>query len=620
MKSNSKIPKTKISNFEIQTNEISKSKKKDVNKKSSNFNIYSSKAQNSNLLTINSDGAIIINKKEVWDIVRHINDEDFKIFKKKDTEDFLSENGSLNSEIQNELTNKQQTKMIIKRPPSPSQDKDQRTGFEHQNHPSLNDAGSGSIREIVKTEECMTENQNILKMILGDIHHCQYSEIFKIFSREINDPTTLDYFIKLKESMAKEDNERLLNMLVFIVWSLRFMKIDPSLITNSKNLIVISNSFMIRGEAEATEMQQQDKAANFFSSSECNSSYVPEPLSMESGSVGPDHHENINNFQTPNFFSFNQGCQPISINCDQSENLPKEEKNILENKKITNNTDKTTPILAINDSKNQYQENQIIYNSNNLPIQNGVNTNKTNQILGIPLQAPNGTIYIPVPLSFLQGNLNLPLIGSALPVINNAQNQYFSQPVNPNTLPSQYPSSCNTGSFYRTEIVTSGQFQNNFAVDKYQTKQQGNYDPITLNESNNINNTMSTILSKGNNSLQTSSFVKKEPDYIDITVGEEKGDDQDFDQVYTEIVGIFSKPITEKTFKDLRKFMYESQVKKIEDVIMKNPFTYLNKKQYILLFRTKKNEMYLKIDPQEKKYSISRFNIRHSSSNLNSKN
>jgi hypothetical protein len=615
MKSKNKIQKSEETEF----NQLTNKRKREKNEKPSNPNskkVNNQVSQTSNLMSVNSEGAIIINKKEVWDIVRHINDEEFKIFKKKDTEDLLSEPGSLNSETQNlNSINKQPTKMMIKRPPSPSQERDQRLGMESQSHnPSLNDAGSGSITEMVKTEESPPEKQNILKMILGDIHHCQYSEIFKIFTREINDPTTLDYFIKLKESMAKEDTERLLNMLVFIVWSLRFMKIDSNLVKNTKNLMVISNSFMIRGDTDSNE---QDKPPNFFSSSDSSNSHQPEPFTMEYTSEGPGHLDNLNNFHTPNFFSFNQACQPFSINCHPVENLPTEEK------KNSGNSGKSPDKSKIKITKEEShtikknQENEVKYNE---PVQTGV---INNQMLAIPLQGPNGAYFIPVPISYFQGNLNLPI--NTLTPITSPQNQFFIQPANLNTMPSNFNSSHNTSSFFRTEVVTSGQLQYNFAsndVQSHPPRRQGTYDQFTLNDSNNNNNnnTLSSIISKGNNnSNQTSTFVKKEPDFIDITVGEDKHGDEDFERVYKEIVGIFSKSITEKTFVDLRKFMYESQAKKIEDVIRKNPFSYLDKKQYILLFRTSKEELYLKIDPQEKKYSISRSTIRKSTSTPTSK-
>jgi hypothetical protein len=619
MKSKNKIQKSDINNEETEFNQLTNKRKREKNEKPSNPNskkLNNQVSQTSNLMSVNSDGAIIINKKEVWDIVRHINDEEFKIFKKKDTEDLLSEPGSLNSETQNlNLINKQPAKMMIKRPPSPSQERDQRLGVESQSHhPSLNDAGSGSITEMVKTEESPPEKQNILKMILGDIHHCQYSEIFKIFTREINDPTTLDYFIKLKESMAKEDTERLLNMLVFIVWSLRFMKIDSSLVRNTKNLMVISNSFMIRGDTDSNE---QDKPPNFFSSSDSSNSHQPEPFTMEYTSEGPGHLDNLNNFHTPNFFSFNQACQPFNINCHPVENLPTEEK------KNSGNSGKSPDKSKIKITKEEShtikknQENEVKYN---VPVQSGV---INNQMLAIPLQGPNGAYFIPVPISYFQGNLNLPI--NTMTPITSPQNQFFIQPANLNTMPSNFNSSHNTSSFFRTEVVTSGQLQYNFASNEAQSnppKRQGTYDQFTLNDSNNNNNnnTLSSIISKGNNnSNQTSTFVKKEPDFIDITVGEDKQGDEDFERVYKEIVGIFSKSITEKTFVDLRKFMYESQAKKIEDVIRKNPFSYLDKKQYILLFRTSKEELYLKIDPQEKKYSIFRSTIRKSTSTPTSK-
>ena len=73
-----------------------------------------------------------------------------------------------------------------------------------------------------------------------------------------------------------------------------------------------------------------------------------------------------------------------------------------------------------------------------------------------------------------------------------------------------------------------------------------------------------------------------------------------------QILNIFSKPICDETFKQLKIYLQDDHVDKIENFIRKNPLASLNKKQYYLLCKGEKDGLYLKIDPKTKKFSISR--------------
>jgi hypothetical protein len=200
--------------------------------------------------------------------------------------------------------------------------------------------------------------------------------------------------------------------------------------------------------------------------------------------------------------------------------------------------------------------------------------------------------------------------------------------VNINTIPSHYSSSINTSSYFKTEVVKSGQLQlNSHSQVSYldgnshslaPKKFQNTYDQmLSLNDSN---YTFSSLLNNcANNSNSISNYIKRENDVIDITISEDKPGEEDFEKVYREIVSIFSKPINEETFIKLKHFMHENQVRKIEEIVRKNPFSYLDKRQYILLYRTTKEELYLKIDPTDKKYSITRSVVRKSTSKSSSK-
>ena len=575
------------------------------------------------MVSTTADNQIIISKKEIFDILKDINLDDHIIYKKKESEDSNSIAGSVNSEVTNiNYTSKQSVKMMIKT--SPSQERE-RPAMENQSHPSLHDAGSGAVTEMVKMEESPSpsDKQNILRLILGDIHQCQYSEIFKIFAKEINNPITLDYFVKLKESLVKEETERLLNMMVFIVWSLRFMRIDPNLMRTCGQFAINSNSFMIRGE----DAIKDGRPLNFNSSS----GQSAESYSLANSSEGVGHLEQVN-MTTPNF-TFHHGCNPFA-EIPNPESLVDNPTNLISNNSGSSKSASKMKCLASPKNEMPKENEKEGLNSNPLQGFNSPYPLNSNQMIAMPVTGPNGNFFLQVPLTYFQGNLNpnnsfTPINSmNIVNTMNIPHSQVFTPPVNINTIPSHYSSSMNTSSYFKTEVVKSGQLQLNShsqvshlegnSHSLTPKKFQNTYDQmLSLNDSN---YTLSSLLNNCvNNSNSMSNYIKRENDVIDITISEDKPLEEDFEKVYREIVSIFSKPSNEETFIKLKRFMHENQVRKIEEVVRKNPFSYLDKRQYILLYRTTKEELYLKIDPTDKKYSITRSVIRKSTSKSSSK-
>jgi hypothetical protein len=82
--------------------------------------------------------------------------------------------------------------------------------------------------------------------------------------------------------------------------------------------------------------------------------------------------------------------------------------------------------------------------------------------------------------------------------------------------------------------------------------------------------------------------------------------DEQFQMIYCHIVKIFSKTINQETVKKLKKFMGHNQVIMMENIILRNQFLYEDRQHIIVLFMSTKEEIYLKVAPQEKKLTIIR--------------
>jgi hypothetical protein len=79
-----------------------------------------------------------------------------------------------------------------------------------------------------------------------------------------------------------------------------------------------------------------------------------------------------------------------------------------------------------------------------------------------------------------------------------------------------------------------------------------------------------------------------------------------FKKIFSLFVNIFSEPINQATIEKLKTFMNHNQVNVMENIIINNQFIYRDRQHIIVLFMSSKEEIYLKIEHQEQKFSIIR--------------
>jgi hypothetical protein len=504
---------------------------------------------------------IIINKYDIYSILDELNFNQYFQIPKKKTRENPCENQIKMESNKNDVLNK-------------------RIKTEKPNLAGVSDTGCGvahmTKENFIKTEENLSKvevdnnniddnskssnsNQSLLKLILSDSQLCQFSEIFQIFTKEIESPFTLDYFIKLKENLHNENKDKIINTLIFMVWSLKFMKIENNYPPVNKTKITIEHamSFSLLSNY------------SFQSCSHCNT-------------------ENHNNNQFIPFKSNKYISQMASNNSQQGNS------NIM----------------------NSFSPSEFINHLNKKPESEGICANNIEYpmiCLNIGPYPRISTNYIN-PLNIVPG---ISLINSPAYTMTNSNvnnNQILSELIN--TSISQQgknkETSCNSNKI-SSDVISESVHDTINNLDLTLGNQAIPNQTDNTYSRNNQNLSFYTLCSHKKESEKDSAAkdfnfltIKKEDSFIDITLADEKIKEENFDSVYSQVINIFSKPISDETFKLLKNYLHDDHVDKIENIIKKNPFSYLNRKQYILLCKRDKEGLYLKIDPTTKKYSITR--------------
>ena len=506
---------------------------------------------------------IIINKHDIYSILDELNfDSNFKIPKKKNADQSNKDQAKIESNKNEELNkiikmekqtdlyggsdtgsglSKVQNEEIIKREESPY-----KVEFESNNQDNSKSSNS---------------NKSLLRLILSDYQLCEFSEIFQNFSKEIESPFTLDYFMKLKENLYDENKDKIINTLLFLVWSLKFMKIDKnySKVGNTKMDNVISFSIPSANLPVCSQYSSSDKRLTNYISHPNSEKCKYHQMALNRNEIGNTNM--VSTFYPSDVFNvINKNTQAdlvCATNVEHSMNYL----NMYPYQRINNNCIIPFNIVPAISLINTPAYTMTNSNVNNNQIQNQVITTILPQE-NTKKEDPLKTIKNPLEMisESVQNSSNI-----LSPISNNQglNNQTFFNKSNNNIT-------------LNSSILS---LVNNFSEK-----------PVKDPDSKDFNITK----------------IKKEDSYIDITFGDDKMKEESSDNVYNQIMNIFSNPICDETFKQLKIYLQDDHVDKIENFIRKNPLSSLNKKQYILLCKREKDGLYLKMDPTTKKFSISR--------------
>lgn len=504
---------------------------------------------------------IIINKYDIYSLLEDINyDQAIKI-PKRSSDCINTENVTKMS-----LQNKEVENII----------KSEKSEYNiYMNGVSDTGCGATDLNEnIIKTEDspdCIKSDntylfprQSLLKLILSDTQLLQFTEIFKIFSKEIESPFTLDYFMKLKEKLKNEEKDKIINSLLFLVWSLKFMKIDylPSVIRTIEH----QSSFSFF-QSNQNISYDQCKSPTFFNGDNHSNSFIP--------------HFNSNKCI----------CNHYSSNI--SETITPDSINIIRNTYRNHDFNRHHCNLSNNNSLSEIIRNNNIECPLNCFDSSPFTTLSGNYIIPLNL-IPGISLSNPFSYSVTNPNINDNESVNRATNINNIDNTITAKSI-----------------MISNEVIHDSFCESNNTIDSL-VNNCGN--TISNDSSKNKNNQISFSANIAVNDTEKESCnkdlnffnVKKEESYMDISLADENVTDENLDKIYSEVIKIFSKPITDESFKLLKVYLLDENVKKVEKIIKKNPFSYLNKKQYVLLCKKDKEGLYLKIDPGTKNYSITR--------------
>lgn len=188
------------------------------------------KKMNSKKKIPSDQNGLKINMVDIYQILKDINfDENMEIKKKENLKECSSPKRQV-KEIREIKEIKDKNCILIKTEETKKID-------------SIKQEMGSPVNPLNKSQQENLKKQSILNLILSDVQLWQFSEIFKIFNRDLNNSQMLDYITRLNQMLITEEKGSLVNALIFLTWSLKFMVIYPNF--KPVNNLAIENSMSV---------------------------------------------------------------------------------------------------------------------------------------------------------------------------------------------------------------------------------------------------------------------------------------------------------------------------------------------------------------------------------------